>query len=222
MSQRNIGYLQAGSLENADIEFISALSVAIRTPDSGAGLLPAIKGLSLVLRALDDATSRPGLSDLVERLNRLHHAVSGNEDLPSHLRAIPDQSIVSSQYWLLMMFSGGGRNVDSGPVVKQLVGASFLFHMLRGKPMPAYRADQLTSMVGWPSMRLTHQKRWKLLVQTMALEPSAILGAVSHTRVESIVEFGGWLADLTREVLHCSVPKAKLEKPPPVVPLAKN
>jgi hypothetical protein len=222
VSQRSIGYLQAGSLENADIEFISALSVAIRTPDSGAGLLPAIKGLSLVLRALDDATSRPGLSDLIERLIRLHRAVSGNEDLPSHLRAIPDQSIVSSQYWLLMMFSGGGRNVDSGPVVKQLVGASFLFHMLRGKPMPAYRADQLTSMVGWPSMRLTHQKRWKLLVQTMALEPSAILGAVSHTRVESIVEFGGWLADLTREVLHCSVPKAKLDKPPPVVPLAEN
>lgn len=222
MSQRNIGYLQLGSLTNADIEFLTALSAVIHTSDSGAGLLPAIKGLIDVLKALDDATSRPGLRDLVERLIRLHRVLSASDDIPTHIRAIPDESVVSSQSWLLIMLAGGGGDVDSGRVVKQLVGVAFLSYLLRGKPMPAYRADQLHSLVGWPAMRLNHQKRWKKLVQTMVLEPTEIREAFARTRMESLIDFGVWLADLTCQVLQCSVPQAKSDEQQPMVPSAGN
>lgn len=210
-----MSYLPANVLADADAEFLRAISGVVSAPNSGAGLLPAIKALIAVLKALDDASSRPGLRDLVERVIRLHRLLSAVDGIPSHLRAVPDKSLVSAQFWLLLMFAGGGRSADTGPVVKQLVGAVLLFHLLRGKPMPAYRAEQLHSLVGWPAMRWNHRKRWERFVQAMTLEPDVIRAAVSHTRVESLIDLGGWLADLTGQVLQCNVPKAKSEEPAP-------
>lgn len=215
-----ISYLPANVLADIDEKFLQAISVVILAPANGAGILPAVKALVDVLKALDDESSRPGLRDLIEGVIRLYRVLSTVDGIPSQLRAIPDKSLVSPQFWLLLMFAGGVRKADTGPVVKQLVGAVLLFDMLRGKPMPAFRAKQLHSLVGWPAMRWNHRKRWERFVQAMALEPDIIKAAVSQTSVESLIDLGVWLAELISQVLQCIVPERKSDDLAPTLPAA--
>lgn len=216
-----MSYLPANALPDADLEFLRAITGAVSTPTSGAGLLPSLKALIDVLKALDDASRRPGLHNFVDRIIRMHRVLSAVDSIPSHLRSIPDKNQVSSQFWLLLLLAEGGRSTDTGPIVKQLIGVALLFHLLRGKPMPGYRAEQLQSLIGWPAMRWNHRKRWERFSRSMALEPDVIMSVVSHTRGENLIDLGSWLAELTGQILQCSVPESKLDAPASCVSLAE-